>query len=69
MFNNAVVRRVESVQGAEVFVVVFVVWQDADGKFRAVNAGGEARQGHDDFFFEAVFDSQDEAFAWVEKQA
>jgi hypothetical protein len=66
MFKNAVVKRVESVQGHEVFVAVFVVWEDADGRFRAVVAGGEAEQGHDDHFNERVFDSQVAAFEWVD---
>ncbi len=66
MFKNAVVKRVESVQGHEVFVAVFVVWEDADGKFRAVCAGGEQSQCHDDHFREQVFDSQVEAFEWVD---
>jgi len=69
MFKNAVVKRVESVQGAEVFVAVFVVWEDADGRFRAVVAGGEVSQPHDDWFDERVFDSQVEAFGWVEQFA
>jgi hypothetical protein len=69
MFKNAVVKRVESVQGHEVFVAVFVVWEDADGRFRAVVAGGEQSQGHDDWFNERVFDSQVAAFEWVDDQA
>ena len=69
MFQNAVVKRVARVQGAEVFVHVFVVWEDADGKFRAVVAGGEVSQSHDDSFGEEVFDSVEDAFAWVEQFA
>jgi hypothetical protein len=69
MFKNAVVKRVESVQGHEVFVAVFVVWEDADGRFRAVVAGGSWHQGHDDHFDERVFDSQVAAFEWVEEFA
>jgi hypothetical protein len=65
MFKNAVVKRVESVQGHEVFVTVFVVWEDDAGKFRAVFAGGEVSHHHDNDFEERVFDSQAAAFEWV----
>lgn len=65
MFKNAVVKRVESVQGHEVFVAVFVVWEDDAGKFRAVVAGGEVSHPHDNDFEERVFDSQVAAFEWV----
>jgi hypothetical protein len=65
MFKNAVVKRVESVRGREVFVTVFVVWEDEAGKFRAVVAGGEVSHHHDNDFEERVFDSQVAAFEWV----
>jgi len=67
MFQNAVVKRVEQALGAEVFVSVYVIWQDTGGEFRVVEAGGEVLQPHDDFFHERTFSSIEDAFAWVDK--
>jgi len=67
MFKQALVKRVEWSLGAERFSAVLVVWAE-DGKFRAVFASGEAEQPHDDSFREEVFESADEAFAWLESQ-